>query len=533
MRRSRSSLLFDAGSLSITRLSIDNPEGPEIWSRAEPTTPGDPDDTTDRRVPLLETLQPDQTLVLYVEFETKLPFLVERMGWVEDFFSVAQWFPKLARLEDDGTWRHFPYEPLAEFSADFGDYDITVNTPERMIIAAPGQRSEISRAKGRVVTRFQMNGVHDFAFFASPRFIESETKSNGVRIHIYAPPGHQRNVETEISCLGFGLDRFQKMFGDYPYPELIVVHPPDVAAAAGGMEYPGLIVTGGPWYSSWSGLRNLEAVVLHELAHQWFYGIIATDEARYPVLDEGLATWAEFDALRALFGPGSAFSGFGITVSVDATAMAANTLYGDAGPLARPASGFHGFRELAATIYARTGLLFETLANVYGAEKLRQALHHYAEAQRFQHPNPDALVDAIETEMGNDAAQNLRIALDSNTWVDYRVEQLSTKEIDNSHWANTVQLAQRGSLRFPVTVSLKLKSGDVIQRELTSSDPNTTWNFTTSSPLESAFIDSEGRILIESRRDNNALFRKSPPQPVALFERTAYYVALALSGVLP
>ena len=514
-------------------MSVDRPDGPDIWSKADANSPGDPDDATDRRVPLSEPLVPGQTLTLHVQFVTRLPFLIERMGWVEDFHAVAQWYPKLARLESDGTWRHFPYEPLAEFSADFGDYDLTIDVPERTKLAAPGARATVRRDRGRLITRFQLNSAHDFAFFAWDRFVESTRTVDGIQVHLYAPPGHSRSVAEELDTVEFGVPYFQKMFGEYPYKQLIVVHPPDAGAAAGGMEYPGLIVTGGPWYLPWTGFRSLQGVTLHELAHQWFYGVIANDEARFPVLDEGLATWAELTGLRGLFRQGSAFSGFGVTVSADATMSAISTIDSVAGPLARPASDFESFAAMAATVYAKTATLLDTLSSVYGRAKLWRAIHRYATTERFSHPTPYSLIDAIEAEMGPAAAKNLRTALFSNGWVDSSVLRLEARKEGEHRWVSSVGLRRRGTLSFPVSVSLSLHSGKVMYRVWPAEISDLSFDVADDSPVDSVTIDPENKVAIESNRLNDTRWRVTPPLPSALLDRLIYVADWLLSAVMP
>jgi hypothetical protein len=65
-----------------------------------------------------------------------LPDIVERTGVSRDFYFLGQWFPKIARLERDGTWAHFPFHAQAEFYADFGDHDVTLDVPEAMLVGA-------------------------------------------------------------------------------------------------------------------------------------------------------------------------------------------------------------------------------------------------------------------------------------------------------------------------------------------------------------------------------------------------------------
>lgn len=532
-RRSNCAQLFARGSLEILRLSPAGSNATDLWPTADLTTPGDPDDSTDRRVPLSEPLLPGYTLELNVKFVTELPIIVERMGWIEDFYAVAQWFPKLARLEADGTWRHFPYEPLAEFSADFGNYDLTIEVPKGFVVAAPGVRTVLRQDDDRSVTRFRLDNAHDFAWFTWNHFVLSERNAAGVQIQVYAPPGHARNAEEELNTLSWGLNHFQMEFGPYPYTHLVVVHPPDVAASAGGMEYPGIIVTGGPWYLPWSGLRSLGAVTLHELAHQWFYGLIASDEARYPVLDEGLSTWAELEALSSLFGPGSAFSGLGVTVSASAIAAGSATSRYTKGALARPASDFQSFSTLAATIYARTATLLNTLSNVYGKAKLQRALFRYAAAERYAHPNPDSLLNAVELEMGPAAAKNLKTALYSDGWVDYAVIKLLSRKVSTDHWISAVRLLRQGTLDFPVQVALTLQTGEVVFRYWEAGKGELNLEIPASAPVDHVTVDPENKIEIESDRLNNAAWRTEPAKPLALLDRLIYLAAWLLGTLMP
>jgi hypothetical protein len=532
-RRLRRTELHRSGRLEIATLLLDGSEGTNLWAHADPTTPGDPDDTTDRRVPLDHPLQPGATLVLNVRFTTELPFMVERMGWVEDFHAITQWFPKLARLEPDGTWRHFPYEALAEFYADFGNYEITVDVPESFEVAAPGESSRANLGGGRKVIQYQLQGAHDFAWFAWPRFVKSQCSIAGTQVMVYSPPGHERNVQLELDELRWSLPRFQGLFGNYPYARLVVVHPPDVAIPAGGMEYPGLIVTGGVWYLPLTGSRVLNAVTLHELAHQWFYGLIATDEARYPALDEGLASWVELDALTEEYGTRSAYSRFGITVSARAIAEWMGTVGYENGPLSRPASTFKSFANLTHTVYARMALLLQTLSNVYGQEKFKQALHRYSTEQRFEHPTPDALASAIAAEMGRDAAGTFERALNSDGWVDFEPTHLSSRAIAHDLWKTTARVLRRGTLSLPVDLEFTFANGRTLDRSCDATDADCAIEIESNSPVTSLVVDPHRKIAIESRCSNNAIRNTPPLKPLNLLERMTYFLQLLVGGAMP
>src|SRR5690606_9692244 len=116
-------------------------------------SPGDPKDETDIRVDLPDEVAAGSTLTLEIEWESQLPQIVERTGYLSDYHFVAQWFPKLARLERDGTWRHFTFHAQSEFYADYGDYDVTLDVPERFIVGASGETIERRVEGGRLIQR--------------------------------------------------------------------------------------------------------------------------------------------------------------------------------------------------------------------------------------------------------------------------------------------------------------------------------------------------------------------------------------------
>ena len=121
---------------------------------------------------------PGETLVLEVDFESRLPRGLLRTGWKDDFVFAGQWFPKLAEATEAG-WRGRPFHAATEFFADFGDYDVTLLLPGEVKgkVAVTGRvLEEADEGAGRVRVRARAEDVHDFAFAFSPRFeVERET----------------------------------------------------------------------------------------------------------------------------------------------------------------------------------------------------------------------------------------------------------------------------------------------------------------------------------------------------------------------
>ncbi|HEX6274149.1 MAG TPA: M1 family metallopeptidase [Polyangiaceae bacterium] len=527
--------------------------GTDLWPARTPGTPDDPNDETDVLLPLPRPVEPGETLNVEVTFSAALPVIVERTGHDGSFHFVAQWFPKLARLEEDGTWAHFSFHPQAEFYADFGDYDVTLDVPADAVVGATGRLVDSTRRGARRVERYQAGPVHDFAWVAWPEFREKRARVGAVDVRVLHPPDGAGSAELELSAIRKALPRFSRLYGEYPYPTLTVVHPPDGAAAAGGMEYPTLITTGGPWYTGLIGPRALESVTLHELLHQWFYGIVATDESRYPFLDEGITTYAELDALEALYGKGSAFRGFGLEVSATSLArIFAARRSGDV-PVATAAASFPGFGSLAALVYSRTGIALETLARVYGRGRVERAVGRYAREHRFAHPGPDAFFGAVRAEVGDDAARVLELALVKRGRVDYVVRELQTAPertpggiFDQKSGRTTVPVTpatggrfrgrvvvfRHGELELPVEIELVDADGARTRVHWDGHGTHRVVEFQGTAPLAFARIDPDHRVLLDDDLLNNAVAADTSA-PLRTLERSVYLTELLLGALAP
>lgn len=522
------------GKVELTRLVARELGGADLLGSLEPHSPGDPLDATDRRLPLPRPVQSGETLTLELAWDAVLPDIVERTGVSRDFHFVGQWFPKLARLEPDGSWAHFPFHPHAEFYADFGDYDVTLDVAEEMVVGATGRRVAEHVEGGRRTLRQRAESVHDFAWAAWPGFERRDERIGEVAVHLLYPPGHATNAERTLAALRFGLPFFAAAYGEYPYPDLTVVHPPAFAAPAGGMEYPTLITTGGPWHQPyWS--RAVELVTLHELGHQWFYGLLASNEPRWPFLDEGLNSYAETRASEGLFGASSASDLAGVELSAIALHRASMLLGEHDAPIARPASEFVDFVELGALAYSRPALLLRTLGNVYGPERLARALRSYAERFRFGHPTPDDLLGVIEDEVGAQAATNLRGALFHGHGVNYSVRDVRSVRREpaaSGDVESRVVIHRHGELQFPVQVVLITSSGERLTRSWDGAGRDAVLSHVGDHPVTAVRLDPDDAILVDENLLDNA-WRRAPATPLASIERVLFAFQLLLGGLAP
>ncbi|HMJ12572.1 MAG TPA: M1 family metallopeptidase, partial [Polyangiaceae bacterium] len=542
------------GYIDVKELKVREFAGRDLWPSAARHSPGELDDETDIRVPLPEAVAPGKTLTLDVRFLAQLPEIIERTGHSGSFHLIAQWFPKLAKLEPDGRWAHFAFHAQSEFYADFGDYRVELDVPEAFVVGASGRRVSEQVLNGRRKLIYEARSVHDFAWTAWDGFHERHENIAGVAVRLLYPAGHEANAERTLASVRFALPHFNRRYGRYPYPVLTVVHPPRNARAAGGMEYPTLITTGGPWYYPLLGIRAIETVTIHELAHQWFYGLVASNEHAWPFLDEGLTSYVESAALHSAFADGSlaALPGFPIAIESGYRYLGASRAKDEA--VAAPAARFEDFTALGALVYGRSATILRTFANVYGEDKLARALGRYARHYRFEHPSPKHLVAALRETLGNDAARALEQALFERGTIDYVVREVASTrarkaagvfdrktgretlypEQDDSSgdWIGRVAVYRYGELELPVEVELVAQDGS---RERRRWDGRGTWtalNYRGKSRLVSARVDPERRILLDDNLFNNTFSTRTEQTPRVL-ERAVYWCELLLGVIGP
>jgi hypothetical protein len=373
-------------------------------------------DSTQFVVHLPRPVEPGSSLALTMQFRARLPGLVARSGYWGSFDMVAQWYPKLARLEPDGRWATFPYRGMGEFYADFACYELSVTVPENVRVGASGQLVS-SKSNGLSRTEiFIASQIHDVVWSSYPHFRETSFRFDAIKVTILAPVGYGSSVFRHAELIRKGLKHFNTLFGRYPYSYLTIIIPPRGARAASAMEYPTLFVSGGPWWA-WSNLLiphpEIDEIVAHELAHQWFQGMIATNEVEQPMLDEGLAQWAAFDLLQQLYGPGIALGPFRYKLDYYRLASGRYPQPHRSTPSSLLPAYAYSPDQIMDAVYLRPALVLEKISRGWGRSKLLEALGQYARENRFAHPGLVALFSSFDRVYGNGFTETvLRPALE-------------------------------------------------------------------------------------------------------------------------
>jgi hypothetical protein len=238
----------NAGGIDIHSLRI--PGGMDLLPASSFVHPDDDntDDMTVLRVPLPRALKPSESIQLNLTFTTTLPLAIGRSNSAEgcDYYFVAQWFPKIAVYRPSHGWNAHQFHRNTEFFADFGEYRVTLTVPGGYIVGATGVRtSSKDNGDGTVTVTYHQADVHDFAWTASPRFLEFHRVFNHptlppTQIILLLQPEHRDVRDRYLDAVNNTLKYFGEWYGEYPYSTITIVDPPRTSRS-GGMEYPTLI----------------------------------------------------------------------------------------------------------------------------------------------------------------------------------------------------------------------------------------------------------------------------------------------------
>lgn len=437
----------EAGSIEITSLTLDGEELAPLGRFIHPDD-SNVEDRTVEEFPLEDALDPNQTVVLHIRFKSKFPALIARAGYERDFFMAGQWFPKIGVRQRD-LWNTHQYHLNSEFFADFGTYRVTLTLPTAYIVAASGDLVSTTTAGGQRTLIYESDDVHDFAWSAWTKFRRAEDHWRGVRIELYYPPEHTdavRHIEAAKATLAW----FDRNIGSYPYPRLVIVDCPEWAAEAGGMEYPTLVTTVMP-PPAFMWRRESEVVTIHEVGHQYFYGMLASNEFEEAWLDEGINSYTESAITDEIFGRRSSWDSLGPLRGSDAG-------YNEMpGFLARPVTDlvvqpswrYASPASYQVSSYSRPLFLLRTAEELLGREAMYRGLRFYFEHWKFKHPTTRDFLAAMKEGSRQDLGWYFQQVLYTTHWLDYGIEGIHTD--GNENW---VRVLRTGEIEMPVELTV-------------------------------------------------------------------------------
>ena len=467
------------------------------------------------KVFLPKPLYPGKNITIETPFFVKLPKVVSRLGHTGKHFEITQWYPKPAVYDKDG-WHAMPYLNMGEFYSEFGTFDVKITLPENYRIMATGdmvngdkeiswldslavigdslkdltkkelekyakknkpkkkkkKKKDKNKDSLRVVpnktVHFRQKNVHDFAWFADPNWIVQkgelwlDDSSRQITLWSMYLPKNAWLWRKSLEYLHDSGLWYSRFYGNYPYNHISAVD--GDMSAGGGMEYPNITVI------SRSGSEDLlEYVIMHEVGHNWFYGMLGTNERDHAWMDEGLNEYTGIRYWEKKYADrdnrfvfiDAVQNKLGIGKNVDMSyfqyaGYSSGATKDDTQPLSISSDENYFYRNYGQN-YSKVAVMMRYLQHYIGEQKIDIIMQDYFDSWKFRHPGPDNFISFFNKHLDENIDWFFDNMIDSTTYIDYAV----------SKKGGNYQLENLGTFNAAVELAFYDKNNDEIKRTWT------------------------------------------------------------------
>lgn len=409
-------------------------------------------------------IPPDSTALFEMQFQSQVPIQIRRSGRnnAEGIdYSMSQWFPKIAEYDTRG-WHATPYVGR-EFYSPWGDYQVKITIDKDYILGGTGvlkNSKEIGYSYHEVNPSldtvknltwvFEAKNVHDFVW-AADRDYKHVTRQveDGPLLHFL----YQKSEDSTMwsNAIDLTLKAFpfiQDNYGRYPYPQFSVIQ-----AGDGGMEYPmATLITGGRSESA------LVSVIIHELMHQWYYGIIANNESTASWMDEGFAEFSETYTKAFVYDSKNRDEAFFNPLAASYNSYNKWTKTGLEEPMSTHADHFTTNSAYVIAAYTKGKITLQQLMYIIGRDHVNKGLLRYFQEWKFKHPYPDDFIRVMEKQSGIVLDWYFQYWLNTTHTIDYKIESVTKIQKDTTN----ITLRRVGRMPMPIEVWVTKKDGSRI-----------------------------------------------------------------------
>lgn len=539
---------------------------------------GNAQDHTVAELTLPHPLAPNDSITLYIAFHDQFPLSVARNGYKRDFIMGGQWYPKPGVFWH-GAWNCHQYHATTEFFSDFATFNVHLTVPRNYIVGASGVPTEertnlAGTPNGTKTLGFYAEDIGDFAWAASPNFTVTDgtylSSLGSVKIHVLALAAHPTAGTRYLDITRKSLAFFEQHYGPYPY-KIITVIDPEPDSEIGGMEYPTLITGGTTWFRDPTYIT--EQTIAHEFGHQYWYGMVATNEFEDAWLDEGINSYTEVKALDAILGRDTSTFNRPYANGGDYELQRFEYLYlPDYDPVTRWAFKFRNADSYGGVTYGKSATLLATLESLIGRDTMDEAMRTYFLRYRFTHPTTEDFLRTIEevavkngrasglivppTQLPQPAADDqsayaqyfrqfsssyksndsqsktivnsslrpfFNQAVYGTQLLDYAVDSISYDPVQwwlaepndkkQIQYLSTVYLRRKGDFILPITAEIVFEDGTHVREHWDGVDRWTKFTYTRNAKVASVEIDPDHVILLDSNFFNNSYTIASNPTP--------------------
>jgi hypothetical protein len=437
---------------------------------------------------LNKPLKSGQTITITTPFEVKIPASYSRLGHVGQSYQMTQWFPKPAVYDREG-WHPMPYLDMGEFYSEFGSFDVSITLPENYIVGATGTlqtpseeafleeqtiatnmyfdtlknpatgyaREAFPASSEKLKTiRYTAENVHDFAWFADKRFKvrKSEVElASGKMVDSWVmfTKTNEAYWKDAVDYVNRSVRFYSDQVGEYPYPQATAVQ--SALSAGGGMEYPMITVIGRT-----GSAKSLDEVITHEVGHNWFYGILASNERDHAWMDEGLNSFYEARYMTEYYGRSDYYDYIpeflmkGTDMDLFELAYAFFRRKGKSQPCDTHSDEMYAPNYLIGA-YLKPPIILTYLQQFVGLEKFDKAMQAYYAQWKFKHPQPEDFEQAMEASIGQQLDWIFKDMFLTDKYIDYAITGSKAKGTDYE-----ISVKNKGGIAGPFTISGKKDS---------------------------------------------------------------------------
>ena len=426
------------------------------------------------RLELAEALPPGASVEISTPFRVKIPIVFSRLGYTGQAYYISQWYPKPAVYDSKG-WHAIPYLDQGEFFNEYGSYDVEITLPENYIVLGTGNctdardnawmdslsntplasdtawKSTYPVSSGKMKTlHFEEKNVHDFAWFADKRwqvrkesFLLPGLNDSTVAWAAFLPQ-NQKSWTKAAKTLRKTAEYLSENVGTYPYKTIKAVE--GDMEAGGGMEYPTVTII----QTGISG-KTLQTVLAHEAGHNWFQGILGSNERTHPWMDEGINSYYE-QRMTAAFIRDSANT-VKQRLRDDASLLYfQQVVSGHDQPTSLPSTAFTDI-NYGGDVYVKTPELLYWLEDYMGKVDFEKGMHQYFETWKHKHPYPADFQNAMQANTGKPIAWFFNGALNTDRPIDFKM-----KSVKMRNDSLQIQVANRSEFAAPVKLEIRRKN---------------------------------------------------------------------------
>jgi Peptidase family M1 domain len=384
---------------------------------------------------LPKPIAPKSSAKIETPFHVKLPYNFSRGGHVDQAYQITQWYPKPAVYDSKG-WHTIPYLDQGEFYAEFGNYEVQITLPDNYVVAAtgdlqneteknwmknwkpfnrkPNTKKQVEKKKNFILSQapssaktktllYKQNNVHDFAWFADKTYsvkIDTLKLPSGkiITAQVFYYSENQEIWTNSIAMIKRAILTKSQWLGEYPFNVVSVVD----GGNGGGMEYPTITLL-----DDGGSEKMLDYVINHEIGHNWFEAILATNERTHPWMDEGMNTYYDNRYAMQQYGNTNIdviktnlrFINKRLPDDIQHTLLQTVISIKKDQPIETTSEKMTAFNYNMVT-YVKTGDWMKLLEDDLGKDLFDKCMQEYYKRWQFKHPYPEDFKKVVEEVSG-------------------------------------------------------------------------------------------------------------------------------------